>query len=98
MDNLFWPHILEGMIVLILFIGVIMLMMILVLFGLKIFKKKESAINIVDSRYYTTSERLDWAEYFEHWGSHVGDPPFTQKAVVAALRGNKPFGVADGKS
>jgi len=35
-----------------------------------------------------------WADYFESWGSTVGAPPFTQEAVVATLRGPRPFGAS----
>lgn len=39
-----------------------------------------------------TTDLSGWAEYFENWGSRVGDAPFTQEAVVKALRGPQPFG------
>lgn len=42
------------------------------------------------------SERHEWADYLEHWGEKVGSSPFTQEAVVAALRGTRPFGTHSG--
>lgn len=42
----------------------------------------------------TTEDLRECADYFEHIGSHVGDPPFTQELVVRALRGPRPFGAA----
>jgi len=35
----------------------------------------------------------DWAQYFEHFGEHVGDPELTGELVAQLLRGPRPFGV-----
>ena len=37
----------------------------------------------------------DWANYIENWGSAVGDPEFTRRALITILRGPRPFGTAN---
>lgn len=43
-------------------------------------------------------ERLDWADYLEHWGETVGSPEFTRERLVELLRGPRPFGAQESGS